>query len=43
VVDVPHDGDHRSAWHFDVVGISGDKFFELLLRDHFFEGTKVTS
>ena len=40
VVDVPHDGDHRSARHFDVVGIGGDKFFELLFRDHFFEGHK---
>ena len=37
VIDVTHDGDHRSARQFDIVGIGGDQFFELFFRNHLFE------
>ena len=40
VIDVAHDGDDRSARHFDIVGIGGDQFFKLFFGDHFFEGHK---
>ena len=37
MVDVTHNGNHRGTRLFDVVGIGGDQFFELLFDDHLLE------
>ena len=37
VIDVAHHRDYRRAWNFNIVGVGGDQFFELLFGDHLFK------